>query len=110
MSGDFPIGATIVTTDSEDIRAEATRTDENTVIAVYTNPATEKRVLVASIEIDTGNVTIDTDQVDESFWSLIVDGEERSASDLKKSLNEATNPGAYIDGEERLIKIYSQET
>ncbi len=98
------LGQTVVTKNDSQVKMEATKTGPDEVIVAYRDSTTGEVVLLAQWEPGHGGLVVDPNTIDPSFWTLVVDGEERPVTKFEEAAN-STDTGASIDGDSRSIKL-----
>ena len=104
---ELAVGESMVTSDDGDVRVETTRTEETLFTTTYTDVETGTLRLALQVDITTGHTALDPRHVDASFWTLVVSGEERPMTDLKRGLRAARDPSIEVKPEAREIHVSS---
>lgn len=105
---ELAVGESLVTRDDEDWTVETTRTKEHLFTTTYRDADTGTLRLALQVNITTGATALDPRHIDTSFWTLVVDGIERSMSDLKSVLATIPDPGIEVKPDREEIHVYSE--
>lgn len=106
---DLAVGESMVTHDGDDLIAETTRSEETLFTTTYTDVETGTLRLALQVDITTGSTAFDPRHIDRSFWTLVVEGDERSMSALEDALREIPDPSIEVKPERRELHLYSDE-
>ena len=99
----------VISDDGDSLRAETTRREEHLFTTTYRDPQTGVLRLALQVDITTGTTAIDPRSFDSEFWTLVVEGEPRPGSDLRRALAAFDDPGIEVDPERRHLHIRADE-
>jgi len=106
---DLAVGDRLVTHDGDELIAETTRTEETLFTTTYTDAETGELRLALQVDITTGSTALDPRHIDQGYWTLIAEGEERPMSALREVLGTIPDPSIEVKPERREISVYSEE-
>jgi hypothetical protein len=104
---ELAVGESMTRTDGG-LTIETTRTEEHLFVTTYRDPETGDVTLALQVDITTGATAIDPRHLDESFWRLVAEGEERPVSALQKTLAALPDPSIEVKPEDRAIHVYTE--
>lgn len=98
----LPEGHTITTQDDDRVKAEVTKTSEDTATIIHKHPESGQPVLVSQLDLYGKGLTIDPNSINPSFWTLQVDGEQQPIEKFEEAANN-TDQGVEVDPDSRTI-------
>lgn len=107
---ELAVGESLVTQEDGDLIVETTRTEETLFTTTYTDAETGELRLALQVDVTTGKTALDPRHIDHSFWTLVAEETTRPLSALSSVLAEIPNPSIEVQPEERIIRVFSEET
>lgn len=105
---ELAIGERLTTRDDDAWTVETTRTKEHLFTTTYRDAETGTLRLALQVDITTGATALDPRHIDASFWTLVVEDDERPMSELEVSLSTTPDPEIEVKPDRREIHVYSE--
>jgi len=107
---ELAVGESFVTSeDGDDLRVEATRSEEHLFTTTYRDAETGTLRLALQVDITTGAAAIDPRSYDADFWTLVVEGLPRPDLDLQSALASVEDPGIEVDTDRRELHVQAED-
>lgn len=100
---DLSVGDTKVVYKDDDIRLKVVRVSKSSILTVYERPESGYNLLVLELDLETGDTSFNLDELEPSFWTVFVDGNQRDSREIKEIIESEKIVETKIEREDRKI-------